>query len=143
MSGSDLIHAECLVPGEAEGRVTALARPLSLWGGFDPERGTVSDVNHPDHGAVISGCILVMPGGRGSSSSSSVLLESARLGRHPLAIVIVEPDPILAVGALVSADLYGVSIPVVRVSSENLSRISRMERVRITAKAGNCSVARL
>ena len=51
MNVSNVIHAECLVPGKAEGRVTALAKPLSLWGGFDPARGTVSDVNHPDHGA--------------------------------------------------------------------------------------------
>ena len=134
------IHADCLAPGEAEGRVSLLSKPLSLWGGFDPGKGTLVDVNHPDFGAVLSGRILVMPGGRGSSSSSSVLLESARLGRNPAAIVLAERDPILAVGALVAADLYGVSIPIIRVPPGTLSAFGEAGSVRIVAEAGNVSV---
>jgi predicted aconitase with swiveling domain len=117
-----------------------LSKPLSLWGGFDPEKGTVVDVNHPDFGVVLSGRVLVMPGGRGSSSSSSVLLESARLGRNPAAIVLGERDPILAVGALVAADLYGVSIPIIRVPPGTLAAFGEAGSVRIVAEAGNVSV---
>jgi predicted aconitase with swiveling domain len=57
--------------------------------------------------------VLVMPGGRGSSSSSSVLAESIRAGTAPKAIVLVEPDPIIALGAIVARELYGASIPIV------------------------------
>lgn len=137
------IRADYLSGGEVTGRVTKLGAPLSLWGGFDPVSGTVTDVNHPDHGASVSGRVLVMPGGRGSSSSSSVLLESARLGRHPLAIVLAEPDPILAVGALVAADLYGVHIPVVCVPADFLSEIGANDTLHITAEPGNACVVRL
>lgn len=140
MSAAALIHAECLVPGRAEGLVTYLQAPLSLWGGFELETGAVCDVNHPDHGAPVAGRILVMPGGRGSSSSSSILLESARLGVHPLAIVLAERDPILAVGALVASDLYGVEIPIVRVGSESLQEFKDLSVVRVLAKPGNASV---
>ena len=140
MSDVREIRADCLVPGEAEGRVVLLDTPLSLWGGLDLEKGTVADVNHPAHGARIAGRVLVMPGGRGSSSSSSVLVESARLGRHPLAIVITERDPILAVGSLVAETLYGVSIPLVRIAPGQFSALSDGSRVRVTAAPGKCRV---
>jgi predicted aconitase with swiveling domain len=135
-----VLHGEFLAPGAAEGQVNLLSEPLSLWGGFDLENGQVSDVNHPQHGTPISGRVLVMPGGRGSSSSSSILLESARLGTHPLAIIIAERDPILVVGALVAADLYGVKIPVVRLPRENLREFKDMKAVRIIAEAGNARI---
>jgi predicted aconitase with swiveling domain len=59
-----------------------------------------------------------MTAGRGSSSSSSVLAEAIRIRTAPAAIVMLEPDPIVALGALVAAELYAISMPVVVVSPE-------------------------
>jgi predicted aconitase with swiveling domain len=53
-----------------------------------------------------------MPGGRGSSSSSTVLAESIRLGTAPAAIVLTEPDAIIALGAVIAFELYGIVLPV-------------------------------
>ena len=36
-----------LIAGEARGTVLALDEPLSFWGGFDAETGTVIDRAHP------------------------------------------------------------------------------------------------
>jgi predicted aconitase with swiveling domain len=94
------------------GAVTRLDEPLSFWGGVDPATGRIIDVHHPQHGAELAGRVVVMPGGRGSSSSASVLAESARAGTAPLALILGEPDLILAIGAAVAAELYGVTIPV-------------------------------
>lgn len=102
-----------LVAGDAEGEVVALTEPLSFWGGFDPSDGRITDVHHPQHGLLLAGKVLVMPSGRGSSSSSSVLAESIRLGTAPLAIVLADADPIVALGAVVAEELYGVTVPVV------------------------------
>jgi predicted aconitase with swiveling domain len=71
-----------------------LEAPLSLWGGLDPHSGRLCDHHHPQLGATIAGHILVMPSGRGSSSSSSVLAEAIRLGTAPAAILLAEPDEI-------------------------------------------------
>jgi predicted aconitase with swiveling domain len=101
------------VGGEAAGRALLLARPLSFWGGLDAETGRIIDRTHPQFGAHVSGSILVMPAGRGSSSSSAVLAESIRRGTAPAAIVLAEADPILVVGALVAQALYGKTCPVV------------------------------
>lgn len=95
------------------GAVTLLDEPLSFWGGVDPATGRIIDVHHPQHGAGLAGLVVVMPGGRGSSSSASVLAESVRVGTAPLALILAEPDLILAIGATVAAELYGVTLPVI------------------------------
>ena len=105
--------ARAYAPGEAEGPALVLREPLSLWGGIDLETGRIIDHSHPDAGACVTGTILVMPGGRGSSSSSAVLAESIRCGTGPAGIVLATPDPILTVGALVAAALYGLRCPIV------------------------------
>jgi predicted aconitase with swiveling domain len=106
------------VAGEATGDVLVLDEPLSFWGGIDPGSGEIIDVHHPQRGANVAGRVLVMPGGRGSSSSSSVLAEAIRAGTAPAAIVLREPDPIVALGAIVASELYGAAIPVVVTDEE-------------------------
>ena len=101
-----------LVPGEAVGPALVLDDALSFWGGIDPADGTIVDEHHPQRGANVTGTVLVMPGGRGSSSSSSVLAEAIRAGTAPVAIVLAEPDPIVALGAIVARELYGIAVPV-------------------------------
>jgi predicted aconitase with swiveling domain len=101
-----------LLAGEAAGSALVLEAPLSLWGGMDPRTGRISDHHHPQRGASMTGRILVMPSGRGSSSSSSVLAEAIRLGTAPLAILLAEPDEILVLGALVAEYLYQRTCPI-------------------------------
>lgn len=86
---------------------------LSLWGGMDPATGELIDAHHPQRGANLAGRVVVMPSGRGSSSSASVLAEAVRAGTAPAAILLREPDLILAIGAAVAVELYGVRVPVV------------------------------
>jgi len=98
---------------ESYGPVLTLDAPLSLWGGLDPATGDIIEQRHPQFGQNVSGKTLVMPVGKGSSSSSSILLEAVRLGTAPAAIVLAEPDAILSLGAAVAQELYGVAPPVI------------------------------
>jgi predicted aconitase with swiveling domain len=123
--------AKAYAPGEAEGTALVLAQELSFWGGVEVETGRIIDHTHPDIGSNVAGSILVMPSGRGSSSSSSVLAEAIRLGTGPLGIVLARPDPILTVASLVAQSLYGVRCPVVVCAIDGLAtgdhlRISSM-----------------
>lgn len=111
--GARRLPARTLVAGSAEGPALVLDEPLSLWGGMDPHDGRVVDAHHPQVGAVVTGTVLVLPAGRGSSSSSSVLAEALRLRTGPAAVVLAVADPILTIGALVAAELYGTVCPVV------------------------------
>jgi uncharacterized protein len=111
------VEARLLVPGSARGEAVVLEEPLSLWGGMDPATGRVIDRRHPQLGRELAGKVLVMPSGRGSSSSSSILAEAIRAGTAPAAVLLHEPDPIIVLGAVVAEELYGRSIPVGVVSS--------------------------
>ena len=116
---------------EAEGRALVLAEPLSLWGGMDPATGELIDAHHPQRGASLAGRVVVMASGRGSSSSASVLAEAVRAGTAPAAIVLGEPDLILAIGAEVADELYGRRVPVVAVPPDDLTTISDGAVVRV------------
>lgn len=101
-----------LLPGSATGDLLVLDEPLSMWGGLDPETGEIIDRRHPQSGVVVTGSILVLPHGRGSSSSASVLAEAIRVGTAPAAIVLAEPDDIILLGALVAEELYALTCPI-------------------------------
>lgn len=108
--------------GTASGPVLKLSEPVSFWGGIGPD-GRIIDVHHPQHGAEVTGRILVMRSGRGSSSGTYVLAELLRLGLAPAGIVLTEPDGIIATGALVAAELYDVHMPIVTVSETDYAAI--------------------
>jgi predicted aconitase with swiveling domain len=107
------MEGRVLVRGSASGEVLVLAEPLSLWVGLEPSTGEIVEAGHPQHGSVVTDRILVMPSGRGSSSSATILAEAIRLGTGPAGIVLGEVDQIIAIGALVAAELYGTAVPVV------------------------------
>ncbi len=125
-------RARTLAPGLATGEVLVLAEPLSFWGGLDPETGTLIDAHHPQTGVSLTATVLVMRSGRGSSSSSYVLAEAIRAGTAPVAVVLAEADPIVALGAIVARELYGIAVPVVVVPAPGLSTGQRA-----TVRAGD------
>src|SRR5207344_66391 len=100
------------VSGAATGPILRLDESLSFWGGLDPATGTIIDRWHPQRGVSVAGRMLMMPGGRGSSSGSATLAEALRLGNGPAAILMLERDAIVVVGAMVAAELYGLACPV-------------------------------
>jgi predicted aconitase with swiveling domain len=123
------MEARTLVEGSGTGTALVLEEPLSFWGGLDPATGEIIEASHPQRGAIVTGRILVLASGRGSSSSATVLAESLRLGTGPAGIVLREPDEIVAIGALAAAELYGSSIPVVVASSDGYGSIRTGDRI--------------
>lgn len=122
------------MPGRAEGAALVLSEPLSFWGGVDSKDGRIIDRHHPQAGETVRGKVLVMPSGRGSSSSSSVLAETIRADTGPVAIVLAEPDRIIALGALVAAELYGRATPVVVVEEATYRSIRSGAEIEIVGR---------
>ena len=81
-SGAAFVH------GEALGEIIASNVELSFWGGVDPFSSEVIDRHHPLSGQILTGKILVIPGGRGSCSGSGVILELLLTGKGPAARVV-------------------------------------------------------
>lgn len=122
--------------GSASGRLFILGKPLSFWGGVDPQNGTVADPRHPQHGEPLSGRILVMERAIGSSSSSAIMLELLRNGVSPAGIVLGRPDAILMLGILVARELGYPTVPVVQVNESGIERLARAEGHRATISDG-------
>ena len=128
-----VIEGRTLARGVATGEVVVLEEPLSFWGGVDPRDGTVVSEHHPQFGILLRERVLVMPSGRGSSSSSSVLAEAIRLGTAPAGILLREPDPIVVLGAVVARELYGVELPVVALDEEDYRSLRQGDVVSVDA----------
>ncbi len=129
----DELPVRVLVAGEASGPVIVLDDPLSFWGGMDPHTGAVIDARHPQRGVVLSGAVLVMPAGRGSSSSSSVLAEAMRLRTAPAAIVLRSVDVIVALGAMIPAEIYDTHCPVVVCDGPSYARAAAAATLEVAA----------
>ena len=117
------VTGRIIAPGRARAEALVLDEPLSLWGGLDPTSGVIRERRHPQYGAVVTGRALVMPGARGSSSSASVLAEAVRAGTAPAAIILGEPDVILALGAAVAEELYSIQVPILVLPAAELASI--------------------
>ena len=116
---------------EISGRALVLDEGLSLWGGMDALTGELIDAHHPQRGAMLGGRIVVMPSGRGSSSSASVLAEAVRAGTAPIAFLLAEPDLILAIGSAVAEELYGVVLPILVLSAPEIASIEEGDELRV------------
>lgn len=114
------LTVKLLVESEAaaSGPLVWSDQPLSFWGGYDAHSGEVIDRRHPLAGQNLAGKVLVLPGSRGSSSGSGVLLEAIRNQTAPAAILTLEPDHILSLAALLAQELYARTVPVGVVSAD-------------------------
>jgi len=96
---------------------------LSFWGGVDPTSSLVVDRTHPLHGETLRDKILAVPNGRGSCTGSQVILELILNGIAPRAMVLRQPDSILALGALVAEEMFDVSIPIVSIGEHRFDEL--------------------
>jgi predicted aconitase with swiveling domain len=138
-----MADARTLVAGHATGIALVLDEPLSFWGGLDPATGELIDPHHPQRGASLTDRVLVMTSGRGSSSSSYVLAEAIRSRTAPAAIVLLEPDGIVALGAIVARELYGLSMPIVSLDQPSYDELRSNAILEIHASADSASVTDL
>jgi len=130
-SGASFVHGEVL------GEIIASDVELSFWGGVDPFSGEVIDRHHPLSGQILSGKVLVIPGGRGSCSGSGVILELLLTGKGPAAIVTEREDDILTLGVVIAEEVFGKSIPVVVLDPRDFRRVATAGYARVV---GNCVV---
>ena len=134
-----VIAARTLLPGRTAGEIVRL-EPLSFWGGYDAATGRVVEPSHPQFETVLTDRILVMPTGRGSSSSSSVIAESIRARTAPAALVLREVDAIIATGVMVAAELYGTRIPVVVVDADRWDELTSGAWMTIVAEGDEATL---
>jgi hypothetical protein len=88
--------------GIAGGEVLLSEDPISFLGNVDPQTGKIVDPDHCLFGKNIAGKVLVFPHGKGSTVGSYVIYQLFKNGVAPVAMVNLECEPIVAVGAIIS-----------------------------------------
>jgi len=114
-----------IVAASGEGTALVSAEPLSVWGGVCPRTGEIIDRRHELSGANVTGKVFVFPTGRGSSTSSAVLMQSIKAGVAPAAIINLSIDPMLALGSIVSDELYQRTVPIVILRQDDFLSIKQ------------------
>ena len=135
-SGANTLTGRALHPGSSSGELLILDQPISFWGGVD-HHGVIIDVHHPQCGVSVAGKVLVMTSGRGSSSATAVLAELIRAKKAPAAMIFTECDIILVIGALVSAELYQIQMPMVELTEELYAKIPKAGSISVDADSEN------
>lgn len=110
-----MVTGRVLIPGRARGEALVLDAPISFWGGVSPGDGRIVDPRHPQHGATLTGTVLLIAETVGSSSSSSILLELLRQGLGPAALLLRTLDAVLPLGAVVAEELGYAPCPVLEI----------------------------
>lgn len=124
-----MMRGRPLVAGAAVGELMVASEPLSFWGGYDQNTGAIIDQHHPLAGRNAAGRVLALPGSRGSSTTTAVLLEAIRAGVAPAALLVRQPDSYFALASIVSDELFGQSIPVVQLPEADFDQLKDGARV--------------
>ena len=137
--GSLLMAGELILGRATSGPLLRLTEPVSFWGGVDEKTGQIIDRHHSKFGVCLAGTALLMGAARGSSSSSSTLLECVRQGSAPAMLLLTERDTILAVGAATAWEIYDRGPSVVVLPGPLDARDG--ERIRVDAEGRIYAVA--
>jgi uncharacterized protein len=130
------IKARSIARGKASGEALISPAPIGFLGGVDPATGNVMEKGHPLEGKNIAGKVLVFPNGKGSTVGSYVMLELAKNGKAPAAIINVSAEPIIAVGAIIS------KIPMVdRAEKDIYSILKDGQKVTVDGDKGTITVS--
>lgn len=124
-----------ILPGTGEGPVLAMDQGISFWGGVDPEAASIIDEHHPAYRAELNGRVVMMPTSRGSCSGSGVILDMMLSGLAPAALIFSEAEDVATLGALIGAEMFGRSLPVLRVSPDDFAWLAQADHLSITENA--------
>ena len=124
------------MPGVAKGEVLRTSQPISFWGGVDPVNGLINDPRHELYNQSVAGKVLVFPFGKGSSTSSLIILELARVNKSPAAIVNIRTEPILATGPIVCKHFYGKKIPIICLDESSFQMLQTGQHATVNATEG-------
>jgi predicted aconitase with swiveling domain len=132
----ELIRGRKISGGKAEGIALVSHEPISVFGGVNPDTGVVTEKGHELEGEAVKDRVLVFPCGKGSTVGSYALYRMKKKGVAPKAMINVECEPIVAVGAIIS------DIPTIDKLEKNpLTIIHSGNRVKVDAEQSTVEIS--
>lgn len=135
------IKGRGILDGIAKGEAIVSSQPFGFFGGVNPLTGEIIDKRHELFGQNIKGKIFIYPEGRGSTVGAAIMLELARTGSAPAAIVNIEIETITAAGGLLAKKFYNIDIPMIDQLQENpIELIKTGDVVEVNGTTGEITI---
>jgi len=99
-----ILQGRALIPGQARGAVLVSNEPLSFWGGYDYQTGTIIDQRHPLAG---------------------------QCAAHRILALTTAPDSFFALASIVADEMYGRPIPLCVLSGEDFAQLQMGQPARV------------
>lgn len=126
-----ILRGRKIIGGVAEGEAVVTKQPISFLGGVNPDKGVVVERGHELEGQKITGKIFIFPHGKGSTAGPYIIYAMAKRRTAPAAMINLEAEPIIAVGAAMG------NIPMVhRLDQNPVEVIASGDHVRVDGDAG-------
>lgn len=136
-----VLKGQAIASGYFEGEAIVSSTPFGFYGAVDTNRGIISDRRHELYGQEIANKVFVFPEGRGSTAGAIVILELARCGVCPGAIVNRITEPILATGVILADKFYGRKIVTVhKLDDDPIAKIRTGDKVIVDGDSGTVTV---
>lgn len=124
-----------------EGEALVSSMPFGFFGGVNPGTGEVIDRWHDLFGRNMKGKILVYPEGRGSTVGAAIILELARTGCAPKAILFNASEIITVTGGVLAKKFYGLDLPMLdRFDCDITEALKTGDAVRINPAEGSVEI---
>jgi len=94
-----ILQGRKVIGGQAEGEAVVTRQAVSFLGGVNPDKGIVVEKGHELEGQSLTGKVFVFPHGKGSTAGPYIIYAMAKRQTAPAAMINVEAEPIIAVGA--------------------------------------------
>ncbi len=97
-----ILKGRGIAKGLGRGELLVSPAPISFLSGVNPDTGIAVEKGHPLEGKTVAGRVLAFPYGKGSTVGSYIIYALQQNGNAPAAIINVEAEPIIAVGAIIA-----------------------------------------
>ncbi len=131
-----VLEGRKVVEGTAEGyAIVAKHDCISFMGSTNPKTGYIIERGHELEGVCMKDKILCFPSSKGSTGGSYMLYDAVKRGVGPAAIVNIEAESIVVIGAIVS------DLPMV--DKIDISKIETGDYVKVDATNGIVKVYKI
>ncbi len=96
------LKGRIIYKGKSEGVALVTTKPISFYGGVDPNTGEVIEKGHELQGQIVKDRILIFPNGKGSTVGSYTLYRMKKNQTAPAGIINRECETVVAVGVIIS-----------------------------------------
>ena len=136
-----LLKGRALGGGTIEGEAIVSQMAFNWAGAWNPLTGEIIDPRHDCTGMNLKDKIFVYSYSRGSTTNPSLLMEGVRNKVNPIALVMLDMEPMTMMGVASAAVFYNANVPSVDHTDQNpLEVIKTGDKIRVNGDTGTVEI---